>query len=187
MFSRFSLDSNDLPRVISYVNIRLLPLRFLLRKDITNHRDINLISFFNNNTCLFILNVYSDSSHSVLKYLKDTEANIRNVLLMTGNFNIRDHLWDPSFPHHSSISDDLIIIADLFNLSLSNPTNSCPTRYLDMSGDVNSVLDLMFLYSGSSELDSHCIHPESQLSSDHTPLSVKIHDSPKEQSGEGLY
>ena len=58
------------------------------------------------------MNVYSDSSHSALKYLKDTEANIDNDLLMMGNFNIRDSLWDLSFPFHSSISDNLIIIAD---------------------------------------------------------------------------
>jgi len=93
---------------------------------------------------------------------------------MTGDFNIRDRLWDPSFPYHSSISDELIIIADSFNLSLSNLANPCPTRYSDMSGDANSVLDLMFLRSDSSELDSHHIHPESQLSSDHAPLSIEI-------------
>ena len=92
MFGRSSLDRDDLLRVISYVNIRLSPLCFLLRKDIINHRDINLISFFNNNTCFFIMNVYSDSSHTALKYLKDTEVNIGNTLLMTGDFNIRDHL-----------------------------------------------------------------------------------------------
>ena len=91
-FCRFPLDRSDVPRVISYVNIRLSPLRFLLCKDIINHRDIDLISFFNNNVCFYILNVYSDSSHTALKYLKDTEVNIGNVLLMTGNFNIRDSL-----------------------------------------------------------------------------------------------
>ena len=160
MFGRVSIDSNDSPRVIFYVNICLSPLRFLLCKDIINHRDINLISFFNDNTCFFILNIYSDSSHTALKYLKDTEVNIGNVLIMTGDFNIRDHLWDPLFPHHSTISDNLFIIADSFNLSLSNPTNLCPTRYSDMPGEVNSILDLMFLCSGSPKLDSYHILPE---------------------------
>ena len=36
------------------------------------------------------MNIYSDTSHSVLKYLKDTKVNINNLLIMTGNFNIRD-------------------------------------------------------------------------------------------------
>ena len=92
IFGRVSMDSNDSPRVISYVNIRLSPLCFLLCKDIINYRDINLISFFNDNMCFFILNIYSDSSHTALKYLKDTEVNIDNVLIMTSDFNIRDHL-----------------------------------------------------------------------------------------------
>jgi len=120
------------------------------------------------------MNVYSDSSYSALKYLKDTEVNIGNVLLMTGNFYIRDSLWDSSFPFHSSISDNLIIIADSFNLALSTPINPCPTRYSDTTGEANSVIDLMFLHYGSSELNHHSILPESCLSSDHAPLSINI-------------
>ena len=92
MFGRVPMNNNNSPRVISYVNICLLPLHFLLCKDIINHRDINLISFFNDNMCFFILNVYSDSSHTALKYLKDTEVNIGNILIMMGDFNIRDRL-----------------------------------------------------------------------------------------------
>jgi len=44
------------------------------------------------------MNVYFNSSHSALKYLKDTEMNINNLLIMTGDFNIRDSLWDLFFP-----------------------------------------------------------------------------------------
>ena len=92
LFTRFLLERLDSPRVIIYINIRLSSLYFLLCKDIINHRDIILISFFNNNICYYIMNVYSDSSHFALKYLKDTEVNIDNVLIMTGDFNIRDSL-----------------------------------------------------------------------------------------------
>ena len=173
-FARTPLVDKDSPRVISYINICLSSFRFLLCKDIINHRDINLISFSNNNVCYYILNIYSDSSHTTLKYLKDTEVNIDNVVLMIGDFNIRDSLWDPTFPFHSSISDDLIIIADSFDLALSSPTNPGPTRYSDMARESNSVIDLMFLYNRSSELDHHTILPESWLSSDHAPLFVNI-------------
>ena len=38
------------------------------------------------------MNIYSDASHSALKYLKNTEVNIINLLIMTGDFNIRDQL-----------------------------------------------------------------------------------------------
>ena len=120
------------------------------------------------------MNIYSDSSHSALKYLKDTEVNIDNVLIMTGDFNIRDSLWDSSFLFHSSISDNLIIIADSFNLALSTPTNPCPTRYSDIAGEANSVINLIFLHYGSSELNHHSILPECHLSSNHTPLSIDI-------------
>ena len=114
-------SSNGYPRVIIYINVRLSSFRFSLRKDII-HKDILLASFFNDNDIFWIMNIYSDSSHSALKYLKDTEVNIMNLLIITGDFNIRDSIWDPSFPHHSAISDDLMILADSFNLDLSIPT-----------------------------------------------------------------
>ena len=152
-FARIPSYEKDFPRVITYVNIPLSSLCFLLCKDIINHRDISLISFFNNNVCYYIMNVYSDSSHTALKYLKDTEVNIDNIVLMTDDFNITDSLWDSSFPFHSSLSDDLIIIADSFNLALSTLTNPCPTRYSDTAGESNSMIDLIFLQYGSLELD----------------------------------
>ena len=173
-FARTPSSSNDFPRVITYINIHLLSLHFLLRKEISNHCDISLISFINNDVCHYVLNVYSDSSHSALKYLKDTEVNIDNVLFMMGDFNIRDSLWDPSFLFHSLISDDLIMIADSFNLTLSSPTNPGPTRFSDIVGESNSVIDLMFLRYGSAELDNYSILPDSRLSSDHVPLLIDI-------------
>ena len=69
------------------------------------------------------MNIYSDSFQSALKYLKDTEANIHNILVMTGNFNIRDSLWNSLYPHHLTHSDYIFKIADSFNLGISTPTN----------------------------------------------------------------
>ena len=173
-FARYPSNNNDFPRVISYVNIHLNSLCFLLRKDIFDHRDISIISFTNNYICHYILNIYSDSSHSALKYLKDTEVNLNQVLIMTGDFNIRDSLWDLSFPFHSSISDELIMIADSFDLALLSLTNPSPTRFSDTAGESNSVIDLIFLRCGSTELDHHTILPESHLSSNHVPLLIDI-------------
>jgi len=93
---------------------------------------------------------------------------------MTGDFNIRDNLWDPSFPFHSSISDDLIMVADSFDLSLSTPINPGPTRFSDTAGESNSVINLMFLHCSSAELDRHFILPDYRLSSDHVPLTIDI-------------
>ena len=174
LFARIPADRSDFPRVIAYINICLSPLCFSLCSDIINHRDILLISFLNNHICYYIMNVYSDSFHTVLKYLKDTEVNINNVLIITGDFNIRDSLWDTTFPHHSTISDNFMIVADLFNLVLSSPTNPCPTRYSNMIEEVNLVINLMFLWYRSSKLNQHSIHPDSHLSSDYAPLTITI-------------
>jgi len=120
------------------------------------------------------MNIYFDAFQSALKYLKDTEVNINNLILMTDDFNIRDSLWDPSFPHHSSISDDLFILADSFNLDLSTPTDPISTRYSDTSGELDSVIDLMFLHSRSSKLNCYSIHLSWRLTSDYTPLTITI-------------
>jgi len=122
-FAREPCSSNDSLRVIIYINVRLSSFRFSLQKDIINHKDILLASFFNDNVIFWIMNIYSDFFHSALKYLKDTEVNITNLLIMTDNFNIRDNIWDLSFPHHSVISDNLMILADSYNLDLSIPTH----------------------------------------------------------------
>ena len=91
------------------------------------------------------MNIYSDLSHTALKYLKNAEVNISNLLIMTGDFNIRDSIWDSSFPHHSSFSNNLMIITDSFNLKLLFPTNHVLTRYLDSDMRLNSVINLIFL------------------------------------------
>ena len=111
IFAREPFSSNDFPRVITYINVRLSSFCFSFRKDIINHRDILLASFFNNNTIFWIINMYSDSSHTTLKYLKNTEVNLLNLIIIAGNFNIRNSIWDLVFPHHSIFSDDLMIVS----------------------------------------------------------------------------
>ena len=91
-FAREPCLSNNSPRVIIYINVRLSSFRFFLWKDIINYKDILLVSFFNYNTIFWIINIYSDSSHSTLKYLKDTEVNIMNLLIMTDDFNIKNSI-----------------------------------------------------------------------------------------------
>jgi len=78
--------------MVTYINIRLISLYFAFHKDIINHRDIFLLSFFNNNDVFWLMNIHSDSLHSALKYLKDTEVNIWNLLIMMEDFNIHDNL-----------------------------------------------------------------------------------------------
>ena len=117
-FTREPDIMNNCPRVVMFINIRLSSFHFSFCKDVINHRDILLTPFFNNGNIFWLMNIYSDSSYSVIKYLKNTEFNIQNLLVMTGDFNIQNCLWDPLFNHHSSISDNLFASADSFNLSL---------------------------------------------------------------------
>jgi len=78
-----------------------------------------------------LINIYSDASQLALKYLKDTEVNLSNVLIMIGDFNIRDSLWDSAFLHYYSHSDTLFEIADSFQIDLSRPVVFLPTRFAD--------------------------------------------------------
>ena len=140
-FLRHSSKNNNYPRVISYINICLSHLYFSLCKDIFNHRDICCFSFFNNGDIFFIINIYSDNNQSALKYLKDTEAKITNVLIITGDFNIRDSNWDNSYPFYSVHSNILLQIADSFNLSLSSSVHYYKLKTLELVKWMNLVLD----------------------------------------------
>ena len=89
-FSRNPINTRDFPRVLVYINSHISFFCFSRCNDIFNHRDISCVSFFNQSLIQFLLNIYSDLSQSALKYLKNTEVDLNNVLIMTGNFNIRD-------------------------------------------------------------------------------------------------
>ena len=152
----------------------MLHFQFSLWKNIYNYRDICCFSFFNNTDIYYMINVYSDASQTALKYLKDTEANIHNILVMAGNFNIRNSSWDLSFNLHLIYSNLITDIADFLDLILSNSTNQASTRYLDNANDANSVIDLIFLWPNSLEINNHTIYLEFWYSSDYALLTVNI-------------
>ena len=79
-------------RVTIFINIRLALFCFSFHKNIINHKDILLTLFFINSELFWIMNVYSDSSYSVIKYFKNTEINIHNFLVMIEDFNICNSL-----------------------------------------------------------------------------------------------
>jgi len=87
----------------------------------------------------------SDNYNEVRDRMSNTEVNIHKVIIMIGNFNIRDSLWDLNFPFHSSHSNTLFDIANSFSLEISKPTKNLPIRFSDNDQDSNSVLDLVFL------------------------------------------
>jgi len=109
-----------------------------------------------------------------LKYLKDTEANIHNVLIMADNFNIRDSNWNSIFPFHSVHSNLLTDIVESMDLCLSKSTNQVPTRYSDNVNDLNSTINLMFFRPSLLKFNNHTIYPEHWYLSGYTPLIVDI-------------
>ena len=130
--------------------------------------------FFNNGNIYFMINIYSDAVQTTLKYLKNTEANIYNVLIMADDFNIRNSSYDSLFSFHSIYNNLLMNIANSLDLSLSKSTNQVLISYLDNVQDMNSVINLMFLRLNFLEFDNHTIYPEFCYSSDHAPLTVDI-------------
>ena len=95
-----------------------------------------------------------------LKYFKNTKANIDNVLIIIGDFNIRDSSWDPLFPNHSVHSKLLIDIANSLNLSISSSTFQVPMKYANNQNNLNLTIDLMFLQPTLDEFDNHIIYSE---------------------------
>jgi len=106
-------------------------MRFSLRKDLINHRDINVIDFHNRQDVNFIINIYSDSNQIVLQVLQNSTRKIGIMVVMTGDFNIRDSDWDPNVQYHSIHMEDLMTIADSLDLELTMPINPGPTRFAD--------------------------------------------------------
>ena len=149
-------------------------MRFSLRKNIFDHRDIICFSFFNNSSTFFMINIYSDKHQSALQYLKNTKTHIDNVLAIVGDFNIRNSDWDSFYPFHLTHSNSLIEVADSFDLKLLSSTHQISTYYFDNLNNVNSIIDLIFLRLNSIEIDNYSILPKSQHPSDYAPLTVDI-------------
>jgi len=121
-----------------------------------------------------MINIYSDSKQTIFQVLWQSMMNIDNTIILTGDFNIRDSSWDPSFRHHSSHTDNLITIADSLGLELSPPSNPGSTRFADNPHNTNSVIDLVFLPPGNTGFSRYMLHLEIHKPSNHIPLIIEI-------------
>ena len=122
----------------------------------------------------FTINIYSDDCQFALRYLKNTEVNLNNVLIMIEDFNISDNDWNLLYPHHLTYANTLKDITDFFNLELSTSIIQVSIKYANNSQESNLVIDLMFLYANEEEFDKHMISSNLCSPSDHASLSVNI-------------
>ena len=104
-----------------FIHSRLSRLHFALKRNTVNHRDIQLLFFFNKNRCQFLMNVYSNSLHTTMDFLSNKALNIPNLLYIGGNFNIRDTEWDISVSSHPTTSQVLRDLAKFNSLVCSIP------------------------------------------------------------------
>jgi len=156
---RVPKDSEDVPRVMAFIHSRRSRLRFSLRRDVVDHRDILLLSFFNKGECHLLMNVYSDNRHSAVKFMLDQVIDIPNLLYMGGDFNIRDAERDPSVSSHPAASQALVDLADFLGLVCWLPELPVPTHYSNTDGHANSVIDLIFLGMSCAQV-LHRIEPD---------------------------
>jgi len=175
---RVSRNSENVPRVMAFIHSCLSRLRFSLRRDIVDHHDILLLSFFTRGECHFFINVYSNDHHSAVKFMLDQIIDIPNLLYMGGDFNIRDAEWDPSVSSHPAAGQALVDLADSFSLVRSLPELPVPTYYSDTNGHANSVIDLIFLGISCTQV-LHRIEPDLRRPPDHVPLLLNLSISPE--------
>ena len=64
-------NSEDVPWVMAFIHSYLSRFRFSLRKDVIDHYDILLLSFFNRGKCHFLINVYLDNCQLAVKFMLD--------------------------------------------------------------------------------------------------------------------
>ena len=79
---------------------------------------------------------------------------------MTGDFDIRDNIWNSLISFNLIYSNLLVDVADSFDLLLSLSTNQVPTRYSDNVNNANFVIDIIFLRPNSLEFDNYTIYPK---------------------------
>ena len=166
-----SKDSEAVPQVMAFIHSCFSKLCFALRRDVVDHRDILLLSFFNRGECHFLMNIYSDDHHSAVKFMLDQVIDIPNLLYMGGDFNVRDAEWDPSVSSHPAAGQALMDLADSLGLVRSLPALPVPTHYSDTDGHANSVIDLIFLDMSSAQI-SH--RSETQSGTPQSPLILQL-------------
>ena len=149
-------------------------MRFTLRLNIVNYQDINILVFHGNHNTNFMIKIYFDSNQTALYFLCQNTVNLVNIVIITGDFNIRNSDWDLLTHHYSMHTDDLITIADSLGLELFPSSNPGLTRFMNNPWDSNSVLDLVFLSPDNLGFGKYIPHSEIWKPFDHVLLTIEV-------------
>src|ERR1700724_2336534 len=82
------------PRVLVYVSARLAHMRPKLRTDVLSHPDIILLMLWGPAGPINLMNVYSDSNGTAIKFLDSPGLELPKLGYMGGDFNCHSPLWD---------------------------------------------------------------------------------------------
>ena len=145
-----------------------------MRRDIIDHRDILIMSLFYRGSTKCLANVYSDDNGTTIRVLKDKAECIPALYLMAGDFNCHTPEWDPGVSGRRGMAMALLETAGLFGASLSGYTNPGLTFISRTQGLRQSVLDLVFVKSTHTLVNTVTREVDLQGPSDHIPVSGKI-------------
>src|SRR5271170_2518610 len=173
--------ADDAPRVLTYIHKRLAGLCPAWRSDLADHRDILVMSLTTAGPePAILINVYSDSDSSGIRWLSDNAPNLPPARWMGGDFNCHSNIWgDPDVDGRNQFADRLVAAAFELGLSVSVGDRT-PTRYPFIDGHRAMIIDLVFLPIGRAVDESHDVWPEARGPSDHAPLGSVIQISPTE-------
>ncbi|KAF4614683.1 hypothetical protein D9613_002817 [Agrocybe pediades] len=170
--------NDETPRVMAFVSKRLERLRPSMRRDLADHRDIFILSLFQDNETYHLMNVYNDADGTAVRYLSNHVHELPQLHYMGGDFNIHSREWDPEVTHHRGDAINLLELAADLDLERTQPSNPGPT-FISHNPDLRpSVIDLVFHGIAESASDCTFRDPVRQGPSDHIPIFtvVKLDD-----------
>ena len=113
---QFPQNSEQTPSIMCFTHSRLFRLCSALRRDIVNHRDIQLLFFFKRGRCQVLINAYFDSFHIAVDFLSNKALNIPKLLYMREDINVRNAEQDLFVSLHPVASQALRDLADSYSL-----------------------------------------------------------------------
>ncbi|KAF8974794.1 hypothetical protein BDZ97DRAFT_1911948 [Flammula alnicola] len=135
---------DERPRVMTYVSTRLARYRPAQRRDIIDHPNIMVLSLSSGESSFYLLNVYSDSDHGAINWLRDHDRDLPRCHLMMGDFNAHSPDWDPGSAREGCALS-LQQSAAILGLELAAFGNPGPTHIPRDHAKHSTVIDLAFV------------------------------------------